>query len=211
MLKDQDLLVNQFFTLWAMLDPIGHLPLFLGATGELSARDRRRTAILGIIIAFGILTAFAVIGQVLLEAMGISLKAFQIAGGIILLLFALRMVLGDPAPAVKAPADAPDTALSTAIYPLATPIIAGPGSMLAIIVLTDNNRFTFVEQLDTLSVLALVLALMLVIFLLGDRIAHVIGRGGTNVLRRIMGVILAALSVNTITNALSAWLNLPPI
>ncbi len=211
MLKDQDLLVNQFFTLWAMLDPIGHLPLFLGATGELSAQDRRRAAIFGIVIAFGILTAFAVIGQVLLEAMGISLKAFQIAGGIILLLFALRMVLGDPAPAVKTAADAPDTALSTAIYPLATPIIAGPGSMLAIIVLTDNDRFTFVEQLDTLGVLSIVLALMLVIFLLGDRIARVIGRGGTNVLRRIMGVILAALSVNMITNALSAWLNLPPI
>ncbi len=211
MLKDQDLLVNQFFTLWAMLDPIGHLPLFLGATGELSAQDRRRAAILGIVIAFGILTAFAVIGQVLLEAMGISLKAFQIAGGIILLLFALRMVLGDPAPAVKTPMEGPETALSTAVYPLATPIIAGPGSMLAIIILTDNDRFTFVEQLDTLGVLAVVLALMLVIFLLGDTIARVIGRGGTNVLRRIMGVILAALSVNMITNALSAWLNLPPI
>ena len=83
--------------------------------------------------------------------------------------------------------------------------------MLAIILLTDNNRFTFVEQIETVGVLAVVLSAMLVIFLLGDTIARFIGRGGTNVLRRIMGVILAALSVNMITNALSAWLGLPPI
>jgi multiple antibiotic resistance protein len=210
-LEDQNLIVNQFFTLWAVLDPIGHLPLFLGATGELSARERRRAAIFGVLIAFAILIAFGIVGQVLLEAMGISLKAFQIAGGIILLLFALRMVLGDSGPAPRAQTEVSDSALSTAIYPLATPIIAGPGAMLAVILLTDNNRFTFVEQIETLGVLAVVLSAMLVIFLLGDTIARLIGHGGTNVLRRIMGVILAALSVNMITNALSAWLNLPPI
>jgi multiple antibiotic resistance protein len=210
-LEDQNLVVNQFFTLWAVLDPIGHLPLFLGATGDLTARDRRRAAILGVLIAFVILVAFGIAGQVLLEAMGISLKAFQIAGGIILLLFALRMVLGDSGPAAKAAADAPDGVMAVAIYPLATPIIAGPGSMLAVILLTDNNRFTFVQQAETLGVLAVVLCAMTVIFLLGDAIARVIGHGGTNVLRRIMGMILAALSVNMITNALSAWLSLPPI
>lgn len=211
MLEDQNLIVNQFFTLWAMLDPIGHLPLFLGATGDLAPRERRRAAILGVLVAFAILIAFAVVGQVLLEAMGISLKSFQIAGGIILLLFAIRMVLGESGPAPKVAADAPEGVLATAIYPLATPIIAGPGAMLAIILLTDNNRFTFVEQIETVGVLAVVLSAMLVIFLLGDTIARFIGRGGTNVLRRIMGVILAALSVNMITNALSAWLGLPPI
>lgn len=211
MLEDQNLIVNQFFTLWAMLDPIGHLPLFLGATGDLAPRERRRAAILGVLVAFAILLAFAVVGQVLLEAMGISLKSFQIAGGIILLLFAIRMVLGESGPAPKVAADAPEGVLATAIYPLATPIIAGPGAMLAIILLTDNNRFTFVEQIETVGVLAVVLSAMLVIFLLGDTIARFIGRGGTNVLRRIMGVILAALSVNMITNALSAWLGLPPI
>jgi multiple antibiotic resistance protein len=83
--------------------------------------------------------------------------------------------------------------------------------MLAIILLTDNNRFTISEQAVTLGALAIVLSLMLIVFLLSDIISRIIGRGGTNVLRRIMGVILAALSVNLILSALAQWLNLPAI
>lgn len=211
MLDDQNLIVNQFFTLWAMLDPISHLTLFLGATSELDRSERRRAAILAVVFAFFILLFFGIAGQFVLHAMGISLISFQIAGGIILLLFSLTMVLGEPHAVSKSPLEAPSNALSTAIYPLATPIIAGPGAMLAIIILTDNNRFTLPEQTVTFAVLAFVLALMLVIFLMGDIIGRFIGRGGTNVLRRVMGVILAALSVNLIVNALVEWLHLPPI
>ena len=121
------------------------------------------------------------------------------------------MVLGDPPAAAKAgPADK-ESALAVAIYPLATPIIAGPGAMLAIILLTDNNRFTFAEQAETAAVLAVVLTILLGAFLLGDVIRKAIGQGGTNVIRRIMGVILAALSVNMLGNALADWLPLPPL
>ncbi|HZH52153.1 MAG TPA: MarC family protein [Microvirga sp.] len=210
MLDDQNLIVNQFFTLWAMLDPISHLTLFLGATSELDRSERRRAAVLAVVFAFFILLFFGIAGQFVLHAMGISLVSFQIAGGIILLLFSLNMVLGEPHAAAKSPLEPTGNALSTAIYPLATPIIAGPGAMLAIIILTDNNRFTVPEQTVTFAVLAVVLALMLAIFLMGDAIGRFIGRGGTNVLRRVMGVILAALSVNLIINALVEWLHLPP-
>lgn len=211
MLEDQTLPLNQFFTLWAMLDPISHLPLFLGATADLTRQERRRAAVLAVIFSYAILLFFGIAGQHLLHAMGISLVSFQIAGGIILLLFSISMVLGQPL-SPKSPADdAGEGALGVAIYPLATPIIAGPGSMLAIIILTDNNRFTFGEQLDTFGVLAVVLGLLLVIFLLGDVIVRTIGPGGTNVMRRVMGVILAALSVNLILTALTGWLRLPPI
>jgi multiple antibiotic resistance protein len=209
-LDDQNHLLTQFLTLWAMLDPISHLSLFLGATGDLSSLERRRAAVLGVLIAFLILLFFGVVGQFLLEAMGISLISFQIAGGIILLLFSTSMVLGD-APTVKLPDGSRTDPLDVAIYPLATPIIAGPGSMLAIILLTDNNRFTMSQQAITLGVLAVVLALLLLIFLLGEFINRLIGRGGTNVLRRIMGVIIAAIAVNLILSALTQWLNLPPI
>jgi multiple antibiotic resistance protein len=209
-LDDQNHLLTQFLTLWAMLDPISHLSLFLGATGDLSSLERRRAAVLGVLIAFLILLFFGVVGQFLLEAMGISLISFQIAGGIILLLFSTSMVLGD-APTVKVPDGSRTDPLDVAIYPLATPIIAGPGSMLAIILLTDNNRFTLSQQAITIGVLAGVLALLLLIFLLGEGISRLIGRGGTNVLRRIMGVIIAAIAVNLIVSALAQWLNLPPI
>ena len=83
--------------------------------------------------------------------------------------------------------------------------------MLAIILLTDNNRFTASQQALTLGILAVVLSLMLLVFLLSDVLSRLFGRGGTNVLRRIMGVLLAALSVNLIVTALAQWLNLPPI
>jgi multiple antibiotic resistance protein len=211
MLEDQSLITNQFFTLWAMLDPLGHLPLFLAATADLNPQERRRAAFFAVVFAFFILLFFGVAGQFLLHAMGISLTSFQIAGGIILLLFSISMVLGEPPSGAKSPTDVKSDPLSVAVYPLATPIIAGPGSMLAIIILTDNNRFTATEQVETFGVLAVILSIMLVIFLLGDMIIKVIGRNGTNVLRRIMGIILAALSVNLIVNALTVWLHLPPI
>jgi multiple antibiotic resistance protein len=209
MLDDQNLIVNQFFTLWAMLDPISHLTLFLGATSDLTWPERKRAAVLAVVFAFLILLFFGVAGQFLLHAMGISLISFQIAGGLILLLFSISMVLGEPHAASRSPLDPKSNALSTAVYPLATPIIAGPGSMLAIIILTDNNRFTVPEQAITFAVLGVVLALMLVVFLMGDVIGRLMGQGGTNVVRRVMGVILAALSVNLIVNALVEWLHLP--
>jgi multiple antibiotic resistance protein len=210
MLDDQNLIATQFLTLWAMLDPIGHLSLFLGATAELRPEERRRAALIGVPIAFCILVFFGLAGQALLHAMGISLVSFQIAGGIILLVFSLSMVLGEPSARATASGQGP-RAVDVAIYPLATPIIAGPGSMLAIIILTDNNRFTFEHQVVTLLVLGAVLGAMLSVFLLGERILRVIGQGGSNVLRRIMGVILAALSVNLILTAMAQWLKLPEI
>lgn len=211
MLEDQNLMLNQFFTLWAMLDPISHLPLFLGATAGLTQGERRRAAMMAVGFAYFILVFFGIAGQYLLHAMGISLVSFQIAGGIILLLFSISMVLSEPPAPANSVTGASNNALNVAVYPLGTPIIAGPGAMLSIIILTDNNRFTLPQQISTFGVLAVVLSLLLTIFLLGDVIGKVIGRGGTNVLRRVMGVILAALSVNLIVSALAQWLNLPAI
>ena len=214
MLNDYTLFVTQLVTLWAVLDPIGHLPLYLGATTALAEGERRRAAVLGALIAFGILAVFSKAGQVLLHAMGVSLLSFQIAGGIILFLFAISMVLGDTKHAAE-PATGPgaseDRALSVAVHPLATLIIAGPGSLLTMVLLMDNNRYSALQQTITLAALAVILCLMLGIFLLGEPIRRFIGAGGTNVLRRVMGLILAALAVNTILSAIALWLHLPEI
>jgi multiple antibiotic resistance protein len=210
MLADQTLFLTQLVTLWAVLDPVGHLPLFIGATTALDAGERRRAAVLAIIFAFGILIFFAIAGQFLLDAMGISLLSFQIAGGIILFLFAVSMVLGESKHVVEALSSG-EKVMNVAVYPLATPIIAGPGSMLTIVLLTDNNRFSLGQQAVTLAALVVVLAGMLALFLLGSGVARLIGAGGANVLRRTMGLILAALAVNLVLNALKDWLHLPPI
>lgn len=210
MLDDYRLFTTQIVTLWAVLDPIGHLPLFLGATTALSEAGRRRAAWLSVAIAFGILTVFSVVGQLLLHAMGISLLSFQIAGGAIVFLFALGMVLGEGKEPMAQPSAGED-ATAVAIHPLATPIIAGPGSMLTMVLLMDNNRYSPLQQGVTLAALATVLAVLLGVFLLGERVRRVIGVNGTHLLRRIMGLILAALAVNMILSAVALWLHLPEI
>lgn len=210
MLIDQTLLVTQFMTLLAVLDPISHTSLFLSVTGGLDRAERRKAALIAVPVAFVILVVFAVIGQYALAAMNISLISFQIAGGIILLIFALSMTLGDKGPAAAAEAGASDAA-SVAVYPLAVPIIAGPGAMLAIVILMDNNRLTFVEQVETVAMLALNMLILLGLFLSGDAVSRLIGRHGANVLRRVMGIVLAALSINLILEAMAKWLGLPAI
>jgi len=213
MIPDQALFVTQLLTLWAVLDPISHLPLFMTATTGLDTAGKRSAAIVGVLFAFLILTFFGVVGQVLLHAMGISLLSFQIAGGIILLLFALNMVLGQASPTQRdgSAMQPKESAISVAVYPLATPIIAGPGAILSTVLLMDNNRLSVLEQTTTLVALAVALAGLLAIFLIGDVVERIIRAPGIQLLRRVMGLLLAALAVNLVLTAMANWLNLPPI
>ena len=212
MLEDQALYITQLITLAAVLDPLSHPPLFLSATADLSRPGRRRAALLSILISFPILLAFAYGGQFVLHAMGVSLLAFQISGGIIIFVFALTMVLGEaPTEAAQSSISDSSSSLSVAVYPLAVPIIAGPGSILTMMVLMDNNRFSFEDHLVTIAALITVLAILMTAFLLSDVIFRFLGRGGANVVQRVMGLILAALSVNLILSAIATWLKLPAI
>lgn len=214
MLDDYRLFTTQLVILWAVLDPLSHLTLFMGATTSLTSAERRRAAWLSVVIAFGILTGFAVVGPLLLHAMGISLLSFQIAGGIIVFLFAINMVLGEAQHQSFVRGESENesaSATSIAIYPLATPIIAGPGSMLTILLLMDNNRYSAFQQAITIAALAAIMVVLLGIFLAGEYIRRVIGIHGANLIRRIMGLILAALAVNMILSALALWLHLPEI
>jgi multiple antibiotic resistance protein len=222
MLQDQAVFVTQLVTLWAVLDPISHLPLFIGATAGLDAAERRRAAAIACLMAFVVLAAFGLAGKFLLHAMGISLLSFQIAGGLVLFVFAVPMVLGKAsvqAPgrgkADLAPGDPAvppgDAVMAIAVHPLATPIIAGPGSMLTMVLLIDNNRFSVLDQAFTIAALAVVLGLLLGIFLCGHLLERLLGRGLIQLMPRIMGLLLAALAVNLVLNALATWLKLPEI
>jgi multiple antibiotic resistance protein len=201
--------INDFVTLFVVVDPIGTLSIFLAATASLKAGVRRRTAILAVMFAFGTLLFFIVVGQYLLAAMGIPLRAFQIAGGLVLFVFALNMVLGETAgdPARKGRVDP----VAVAINPIAIPAIAGPGAMLAVVLLTDNDRFDVADQIFTSIALAAVMAIQLVILLLASPIARVIGAGGANIIRRVMGIILAAVAANMSLSAVVDWLGLPKL
>ena len=189
-----DSLVVQFVVLWAVIDPIGSVPVYLTKTIGLPLEDRRKIALKAVLISAGILLFFLVAGQALLEAMQIPLTAFQIAGGLVLLLFALTMIFGEGNPEQEMKMTASLSEL--AVYPLAVPSIASPGAMMAIVLLTDNHRFSFDDQLITALIMLSILFITYLLFVIANRIQRVIGNTGAAVISRVMGLILAAVAVN---------------
>lgn len=189
-------LFEEFVTIWVVIDPIGTIPVFLAVTGKIEAKRRPQVAIQAILTAAGILVFFVVCGQLLIEALGISLVSFQISGGIVLFLFALTMIFGPSKPQSEIDAGAAPGE-NVAIFPLAVPSIAGPGAMLAVVLLTDNHRFSLTQQALTTAVMFLVLAVTLVLLLLASPIQRLIGESGASIVSRVMGMILAALAADT--------------
>ena len=189
-----DSLVVQFVVLWAVIDPIGSIPVYLTKTVGLSVEDRRKIARKAVIISAGILIFFLIAGQVLLEAMQIPLTAFQIAGGLVLLLFALTMIFGEGKPEQEIKLSSNLNEL--AVYPLAVPSIASPGAMMAIVLLTDNHRFSLFDQTMTTLIMLSVLLITYLLFLAANRIQRWIGNTGAAVISRVMGLILAAVAIN---------------
>ncbi|QTO01864.1 MarC family protein [Aggregatibacter sp. 2125159857] len=189
-----DSLVVQFVVLWAVVDPIGSIPVYLTKTVGLSVEDRRKIARKAVMISAGILIFFLIAGQALLEAMQIPLTAFQIAGGLVLLLFALTMIFGEGKPEQEIKLSSNLNEL--AVYPLAVPSIASPGAMMAIVLLTDNHRFSLFDQTMTTLIMLSVLLITYLLFLAANRIQRWIGNTGAAVISRVMGLILAAVAIN---------------
>jgi len=189
-----DSLVVQFVVLWAVIDPIGSIPVYLTKTVGLSVEDRRKIARKAVMISAGILIFFLIAGQALLEAMQIPLTAFQIAGGLVLLLFALTMIFGEGKPEQEIKLSSNLNEL--AVYPLAVPSIASPGAMMAIVLLTDNHRFSLFAQTMTTLIMLSVLLITYLLFLAANRIQRWIGNTGAAVISRVMGLILAAVAIN---------------
>ena len=189
-----DSLVVQFVVLWAVIDPIGSIPVYLTKTVGLSVEDRRKIALKAVMISAGILIFFLIAGQALLEAMQIPLTAFQIAGGLVLLLFALTMIFGEGKPEQEIKLSSNLNEL--AVYPLAVPSIASTGAMMAIVLLTDNHRFSLFDQTMTTLIMLSVLLITYLLFLAANRIQRWIGNTGAAVISRVMGLILAAVAIN---------------
>src|SRR5881394_2903314 len=147
---------KDFATLWTTIDPIGNVALFAGLTAALTRKDRHWTALRGVIYATIILVAAGTVGQVILDAIGIHMHSLKVAGGIILFLFGVQMLFGK----MDAKTDrSPEEGRDLAVFPLAVPSIAGPGAMMAVIVLTDNDVYTVPERLETGVVRVMVLIL----------------------------------------------------
>jgi len=196
--------LTDFVTLLVVVNPISKLSIFLAVTGGQSPKHQRAIALRATLIAFGILLFFIVCGQILLGALSISLDSFRIAGSLVLLLFGLQMVFNTvprPAPDMQG-LDPSDTEL--AVFPLAVPAIAGPGAMLAVVVLTDNDQFTILEQAQTAATLALVLLITWGAMRFAAPLLKLIRPAGASIIARVMGLILASLAVNGMVRAVIA-------
>ncbi|WP_372423745.1 MarC family protein [Salinarimonas chemoclinalis] len=193
-------LVQEFAVLFAVIDPVGTIPVFLAATAGIAAERRTGVAVRAVGIAALVLLGFIAVGQIFLEAVGVSLVSFQIAGGIVLFLFALGMIFGESKPdQERALVEKSDAEL--AVYPLAIPSIAGPGAMLSVVLLTDNRAHPVLEQMLTAAMMFLVLAIVLALLLAASWLHRFLGNAGAAIISRVMGLVLAALAVETILNA----------
>ena len=196
-----DTYIRDFVTVWVVVDPIGTVPVFIALTSSLTAADRRRVALRAAVVSAAILLAFILVGQILLDALDISLISFQIAGGLVLFLFALQMIFG-PGKPERELSEARQNPQDVAIFPLAVPSLASPGAMLAVVVLTDNNRCSLQEQAVTTGLMLLVILAALLLMLAAGIINRLIGVAGASILSRVMGLILAAVAVDNVREAL---------
>ncbi len=184
---------ENLITLIVVVDPIGSIPIFLHATAGLAADDRRKVAFTAVAVALVVLLLFLYGGQYALEAMHIGIPAFRIAGAAVLFIFAVQMIFSGHHQGGTA--EPSRTAVEIAVFPVAMPSIASPGALLAVVLLTDNNRFSLSEQSITAGLMAVVLIGVLLALLLAGRIQRYLGTAGIMVVTQIMGLVLASFAV----------------
>ncbi|MCC5971774.1 MAG: MarC family protein [Pararhodobacter sp.] len=202
-MTDPTFLATVFVTLFVVIDPIGLAPFFVALTGGMTPAQRRAIGLRACLVAALLLTLFGLAGETILTAIGISMPAFQIAGGLLLFLTALDMLFDRRSKRRAGHAgEVPDPS----VFPLAMPLIAGPGAMASMILLVGQTGWDWAGVLAVHLVMLAVIALGFLLFLLAAPIERVLGQTGTMVVSRLLGMLLAALSVQFVLNGLrAAW------
>ena len=181
-----------FITLVVIMDPLGSAPIFIAMTAGRSAAARRRAALEAAAVAGGLVTVFALFGRLLLDYLHVSVESLTIAGGLLLLLVALQMLRGEELAQ-------PETA-NVALVPLATPLLAGPGAIAAVMVLTRR----YDDLSGRIAVVLAIVAVVIVVavgLLLADRIARLLRPAAIQLLTRVLGLLLSAIAVQFIIDA----------
>ena len=198
-----ELIFNSFVTLFVVIDPLGLAPVFAALTRGYPEKRKREAAIRGTALGAAILFLFALAGDVLLDALGIGLAAFRIAGGILLFLLALDMVFGRPSGVRSRTVreqEEESHEQDVSVFPLAIPLLAGPGAITTVLLYTGGRN---VAELGVLAgVLLVVLLLTLASLLLASRVMRLFGETGANVFSRVLGVLLAALAVQFVLDGI---------
>lgn len=193
----QDLLVTSAVALFVTIDPLGIGPVFAALTRGTDEAHRRLMAVKGVLIGAGIILFFALGGDFMLRALGIGLPAFRIAGGILLLLLAIDMIFARPSglrSTTESEREEASHREDISVFPLAIPLIAGPGTLTTILLLMSRTNYEPLAVAGVLGVLALVLAATLLVLLTAARMTRLLGITGINVVSRVLGIVLAALA-----------------
>jgi len=192
------LLTEVFVTLFVIMDPVGTIPLFLSLTRGRSAASRKRAAWQAVAVSFAVIVVFAFFGQRILEYLGISLPALQCAGGLLLLLVALELLTG------KEQAPTASAEVNVALVPLGTPLLAGPGAIVATMVLSRKVDGV-PEFLAVAGGVVLVHVAMWLAMRFSLPILRVIREGGVVLVSRIAGLLLSAIAVQLVADAVRAF------
>jgi MarC family membrane protein len=204
-----EFLVSAFVTLFVVVDPIGLVPSYIAVTHGLPARAQRKVALRACLIAAAVLAGTALIGDWLLRTLSITLPAFRIAGGLLLFSIASEMVFGVRVARQSQQAEEAieERVRNIAAFPLAVPLMAGPGAITATVLLAGRTGGAPDRLAMLLGVTALVLAICFLVFRLAARIARLIGTTGNVVLSRLLGVLLAALAVQYVIDGVRSALS----
>jgi multiple antibiotic resistance protein len=199
---DWRLLSEVFITLFVIMDPPGTVPIFLGLTGTMTRQQRNRAARQAILVAFGVILAFAVFGQSLLSYMHISLPALQASGGLLLLLVAMELLTGKS----EEPQPSGNAKVNVALVPLGTPLLAGPGAIVAVMVFVQQSDGTLADWLAIAIGIVLVHLCLWLAMRFAGVIHRLLGDSGTTLVTRIAGLLLAAIAVQLVADAVKAFI-----
>ncbi|MGB1234806.1 MAG: MarC family protein [Planktomarina sp.] len=198
------LIIGAFATLFVVIDPIGMAPIFVALTQGMESRQRRAIATRACLIAAGVLLVFAAFGEALLDFIGISMSAFRIAGGILLFITALQMLFEERSKKreEKGEEAAAEDDRDPSVFPLAIPLIGGPGAIATIILLVGQADGNLIETGIYVGVMLGVLFATWCMFMLAGPMERALGKTGIIVVTRLLGMLLAALSVQFVLDGL---------
>ena len=199
-----DSLFNAFVTILVTIDPPALAPLFLAVTAGMNRDERRQVSVRASIIGFAVMALFAIAGASILSFFGITLPAFRVAGGFLLFFIAFEMVFEkrqDRKEKISDAAITKDMIHDIAAFPLAIPLIAGPGAISATVLLSGSFQGVAAKA-ALVGIIAVCLALTYLVFVLSERIDQTLGQTGRSILTRLLGIILAALAVQFVADGI---------
>ena len=197
-----DLFLSAFVSLFVVVDPFGSAAVFAALTQKMDARAQRKIAIKAVLIAASLLLAFSLIGEVLLERMGITLSAFRVAGGLLLFVTAFRMIMSYHDPdQINSEKSAYRDRSDIAVFPLAIPLLSGPGTITAIVMFSTSAQGVL-ERGEVIAAMLAVQGIALACLFGAAALGRLFGPTGYGIITRVMGIMLAAMSVQFISDGL---------